>query len=287
MKTETKPVRTDASAIEQALIAGDLSQLTPEQRLSYYKRVCESLGLNPLTKPFEYIRLNGQLVLYARRDAADQLRKLHGISIEIVSQKREGDLYIVHVRARDPEGRVDEELGVVPIGGLKGDALANAILKAITKAKRRVTLSLAGLGWLDETEVETIPESAHVQEENANGHAVVAAASARIDPNVSFRQQLAQRLREIGFSEEDMPRVIRLFRPYPEGEKIDERQAYQVLQLLAELERLAEGDSLRMQAFLQETVEIQPEGALGDTRSLREMWTAWTTAYDEDEEVTS
>ena len=167
MKPEKKPVRTDASAIEQALIAGDLSRLTPEQRLSYYKRVCESLGLNPLTKPFEYIRLNGRLVLYARRDAADQLRKLHGISIEIVSQKREGDLYIVHVRARDREGRVDEELGVVPIGGLKGDALANAILKAITKAKRRVTLSLAGLGWLDETEVETIPDAEHIQEGRA------------------------------------------------------------------------------------------------------------------------
>ena len=118
----------------------------------------------------------------------------------------------------------------------------------------------------------------------ANGQPV---ASLQVDPAVSFRQQLFERLRRIGISEEDMPRVVRLFRPYPEGEKIDERQAYQVLQLLAELERLAEGESLRMQVFLQETVEIQPEGALGDTRSLREMWTAWTTAYDEDEEVTS
>jgi hypothetical protein len=31
-------------------------------------------------------------------------------------------------------------------------------MKAETKAKRRVTLSLAGLGWLDETELETIPQ---------------------------------------------------------------------------------------------------------------------------------
>ena len=30
-------------------------------------------------------------------------------------------------------------------------------MKAETKAKRRVTLSIAGLGWLDETELETIP----------------------------------------------------------------------------------------------------------------------------------
>lgn len=38
-----------------------------------------------------------------------------------------------------------------------GDALANALMKAGTKSKRRVTLSIAALGWLDETEVETIP----------------------------------------------------------------------------------------------------------------------------------
>jgi hypothetical protein len=31
------------------------------------------------------------------------------------------------------------------------------VLKCVTKAKRRVTLSICGLGWLDETEVETIP----------------------------------------------------------------------------------------------------------------------------------
>jgi hypothetical protein len=31
-------------------------------------------------------------------------------------------------------------------------------MKAETKAKRRVTLSIAGLGWLDETELETMPQ---------------------------------------------------------------------------------------------------------------------------------
>ena len=42
---------------------------------------------------------------------------------------------------------------------LKGDALANALMKAETKAKRRVTLSIAGLGWLDETELDTIAQA--------------------------------------------------------------------------------------------------------------------------------
>ena len=93
-------------------------------------------------------------MLYARRDAADQLRKINGISVEVISQKVDGDMLTVHVRARDKTGRSDEDFGVVSIANLKGEARANATLKAITKAKRRVTLSIAGLGFLDETEVD-------------------------------------------------------------------------------------------------------------------------------------
>jgi len=37
--------------LEQVLIGGDLSQLTEAQRLAYYRAVCQSLGLNPLSKP--------------------------------------------------------------------------------------------------------------------------------------------------------------------------------------------------------------------------------------------
>ena len=45
---------------------------------------------------------------------------------------------------------------------MNGEALANAYMKAETKAKRRVTLSICGLGMLDETEVETIPDAKQV-----------------------------------------------------------------------------------------------------------------------------
>jgi len=83
--------------------------------------------------------------------------RLHGISIYITNRERMGDLYIVTARAKDKTGREDESTGAVPLGTLKGDALANALMKCETKAKRRVTLSLAGLGWLDETELATIP----------------------------------------------------------------------------------------------------------------------------------
>jgi hypothetical protein len=66
------------------------------------------------------------------------------------------------VRATDKEGRVDEDFGAVSFPEtLRGEARANTILKAITKAKRRVTLSICGLGFLDETEVENIPAARH------------------------------------------------------------------------------------------------------------------------------
>jgi hypothetical protein len=146
-------------AIELAITGGDLSDLTTEQRTTYYQQVCESLGLNALTKPFEYLTLNGKLRLYALRDCADQLRRLHGISIYIANRERMGDIYIVTARAKDRTGREDESTGAVALGTLKGDALANALMKCETKAKRRVTLSIAGLGWLDETELATIPGS--------------------------------------------------------------------------------------------------------------------------------
>jgi hypothetical protein len=51
-------------------------------------------------------------------------------------------------------------MGATSIKGLAGDNLVNAKLKAITKAKRRLTLSICGLGFLDETEIETIPGAA-------------------------------------------------------------------------------------------------------------------------------
>jgi hypothetical protein len=161
MTVPAKPEQTALAQIETILVKGDLSKATDEQRLNYYRELCKSIGLNPLTSPFEYIVLNGKLRLYAKRDAADQLRKLNGISIKIISQEEHNGLFTIHVHATDKTGREDEDLGVVAMGPMvKGEARANLILKAITKAKRRVTLSISGLGFLDETEVEDIPDNA-------------------------------------------------------------------------------------------------------------------------------
>lgn len=146
------------SAVESALVMNDLSKLTTDQRLAFYKNVCESVGLNPLTQPLAFITLNNRLTLYAKKEASEQLRKIHGVSTEIISQSVEGEHITVHIRARDKSGRQDEDIASIFIKGLTGENLANARMKAVTKAKRRVTLSICGLGLLDETELDHISE---------------------------------------------------------------------------------------------------------------------------------
>jgi hypothetical protein len=147
--------KTPAVELERVLISGDLAGLNANERVDYYRHVCESLNLNPLTKPFEYISLNNKLVLYAKRDCTDQLRARDRISIQIVSREVIEEVYMVTARATKPDGREDESTGAVPVANLKGEARANAYMKAETKAKRRVTLSICGLGILDESEINS------------------------------------------------------------------------------------------------------------------------------------
>ena len=157
--TQALAINPNSDVIESVITAGDLSKLNPVQRVNYYTAVCQSVGLNPLTKPFEYITLNGKMVLYARKDATDQLRDIRKVSITRLERERIDSVYVVTAYAQTVDGRTDSSMGAVNIEGLKGDALANALMKSETKAKRRVTLSICGLGMLDETELGTIPDA--------------------------------------------------------------------------------------------------------------------------------
>jgi len=180
--TEIQKVPT-SEAIERVVVQGDLSQLTPAERVGYYKSVCQSLGLNPLTGPLAFITLNGRLVLYAKKDAADQLREIHGVSIGKPDIQFQDDLILVTVAAHDAKGREDSDVGIVKTTDMRGDK-ANAIMKAVTKAKRRVTLSICGLGFLDETEVETIPEAKPVPVEETLGELLGQVTPENIHPEV-------------------------------------------------------------------------------------------------------
>jgi hypothetical protein len=149
----------DPAIIESIVTKGDLSGLNQVQKVAYYNYRCKQIGLDPSAKPFDLLNLSGKQVLYANAGATQQLCNLHKLSTQITGKERVDDIYLVSVRVTGADGRVSENQGAVSITGLKGDALANAVLKCTTKAIRRSVLAHCGLGMLDETEVETIPHA--------------------------------------------------------------------------------------------------------------------------------
>lgn len=160
-KQNTSENLTTTNVISQLILNGDLSKLTATDKVKYYNGYCERMGLDPFTKPFDILRLNGREVLYCTRSGTQQLNKLHQVSHLITSREllNEVGVYQVTSKASLPDGRCTESIGAVNIAGLKGEAYANAIMKAETKAKRRATLDLLGLGVLDESEADSIPNA--------------------------------------------------------------------------------------------------------------------------------
>lgn len=159
MNTPSIVNQVDPKIIESIVLNGDVSKLDSTQKVLYYNGLCKSLGLNPLTQPFSLIPMQGKQILYANKSCSQQLAENKKINIETTKKELINDIYIVTVRATLPNGRFTDEDGAVPVAGLKGNDLANAYMKAITKSKRRAILALSGLGIPDESEVETMMPS--------------------------------------------------------------------------------------------------------------------------------
>ncbi len=135
---------------------GDLSGMSPEARAALYEALCTSLGLNPHTQPFAFLRLNGKEVLYATRGATDQLAAIHMLNREIVEGPRVIDvagtrLVYAVCRATMPDGRFETATATVALIDP-----VNVLMKCETKAKRRVTLSILGLGALDDGDLDGV-----------------------------------------------------------------------------------------------------------------------------------
>lgn len=148
--------------LEKVITCNDLSGLSSMEKVQHIKNVCKTLNLNPLTKPIQLLKFQGKEIAYFTKDATEQLRKTNKVSITKIDTKIMEGIYVVTAYASTPDGRQDSSTGAISIGGLKGDQLCNALLKAETKAKRRVTLSICGLGYIDESEAESIPNSTKV-----------------------------------------------------------------------------------------------------------------------------
>jgi len=158
----TLAVKVDDKSLFNLVTNGDASKLSDTQKLQYYKARCDAAGLDPRTAPFQFIRLQGREILYATKEASNQLASKHGIRLEVVSQITENGIRTVVVRAIAKDGRQTDEIGCVPLDNLKGADLANAFMKAVSKAKRRAVLSLCGLGMMDESEIETVKDLQHI-----------------------------------------------------------------------------------------------------------------------------
>ena len=156
MGTELANVIAPMSAIETVVVNNDLSKLTPAQRWDYYRYRCESIGLNPAARPFQYIVFQGKLTLYADKGCAEQLRAVHKIRTTIDSKDVVSGILCVTVTAHAPDGRTATDIGAVPVEGLKGEDLAKAMKKAVTQGNRRATLALLGLGEQDFDEMDGV-----------------------------------------------------------------------------------------------------------------------------------
>lgn len=174
--------QTGGKVIESLVRLGDLSALSSAERARFYVQMCEGLGLNPHAQPFAFLKLNGKEVFYATRGATDQLAAMHKLNREIIDGPKVIDLagtklvYAV-CRATHPNGRVETATATVPLIDP-----VNVLMKAETKAKRRATLSILGLGLLDEMEIETIPANAQEPAGGVDLSAIAAQQRAEVPP---------------------------------------------------------------------------------------------------------
>ena len=184
------PVLTPDAIVEEVTLAGgDLAKLSPEKRKYYVRHKADAYGLNHLLEPFALLMLDNKLTLYVTRAGTDQIRRKENISVRITAREEHDGMYIVTCAASTPDGRTDEAVGAVPlvqpVGEWKTDARtgrryfvadptgavrgldpkdrANAIMKCETKAKRRATISIAGLGMLDESELDGFDDEADLE----------------------------------------------------------------------------------------------------------------------------
>lgn len=212
--TVPQPQLPTEDALIKLFTSGDLIDLDPRQKGLYLKALCDKLGLNPLSKPFDILYLKGndgkqKAILYANRTCSDQLREIHDIRSEVVYEgplmlgttARE-DVYRVDLNITKGE-RTERAVGCVAIAGLSGEALSNAIMKCWTKAMRRGTLSIVGLGLPDESEVDSIPgvttsgpaprllnPSSALPADVARDHAAADAVNPVLNPAVLFPKPL-------------------------------------------------------------------------------------------------
>ena len=175
MTTNKQPTTTTTtrSLLEELEVSDEMAQMlarmeaqksdpramTADERAGYVATLCKALHLNPLTRPAQFINLSGREVLYLTRTATDQLAAMHNLNRKTIDGPRVVDVCgtkvgLCTVEVSLPSGRSETATATLPAADF-----VNLYMKLETKAKRRGTLSILGLGVLGEDEIETIPDA--------------------------------------------------------------------------------------------------------------------------------
>ena len=151
----------DETLLAKITQSGNLAYLSESDRLIYYFSYCRQLGLNPLSRPFDYISEGEgdklKISLYPNTIAASQLRDSRNVSTRIIREEilLDGEVYSVLVEAKMGD-RTEEATGKVGIKldkygkPLSGEAKAKLMKKAESQARRRATLAIVGLDAIGE-----------------------------------------------------------------------------------------------------------------------------------------
>jgi hypothetical protein len=147
---------------------GDLTNLNDRERKIYYYYMCDKIGLDPETRPFGYFNLDGKVILYATKACSDQLRFKHGISTKNLEVYFHNNIVYCKATIVDKEGREETAIGAEILENDGKLNIADKIMKAETKAKRRATLSMFAIGMLDETEIYSIQNKNYESNNGSN-----------------------------------------------------------------------------------------------------------------------
>ena len=191
-KSKTKSIddnKQEIDSILQKVVLGDLSALTTEERQKYYIFMAKKFGLDPETKPFDYLLLDGRLVLYATRNCTDQLRLKNSITTKSIQINFHDNIVYAIVCIQDKNGREEYGVGSEMLEANDRLTKSDKIMMAETKAKRRATISMLALGMLDETEITSIKNAQRIAMDD----------SKVVNDNIDMleRQKNIERLKEL------------------------------------------------------------------------------------------
>jgi hypothetical protein len=136
-----------------AIAAGNLAPLEPRMRAIAIRTICEDGNLPLSLSPVILIPGDGGVLKpYVTSIGASWVADNKRVSTKILGTETAGGVYVVRMMAVAGDGRSVEDIGAVAVQGLAGQFLANAYMKAHTKAYRRTVLRLAGLPLTDDDE---------------------------------------------------------------------------------------------------------------------------------------